>query len=299
MTNLVKALGKLFPSTDISWRVGLKTTDGKRGQALPYLNTRRIQHLLDEVVGPENWKVGYHEVVAGDKMLAVRCALAIKAGGEWVAKEDAAHVLPGGTEYAVKSAYTDALRRAAIQWGIARYLHAYQPVYVDLVEGKLASVPGLPAELLPPDDTVPESRAPGATQQPENSAPPEEGDAGQAEAAPAENAGQLHGTASDPVPPKAEEPKAEEPKAAQKPEAAQKPVNAEAANGDYPQNMSPAQSELLADLEKKMLTLAPHMIAAYIDGPKGKEKLTPEMRQYIHAKLAARKETLANQQKAA
>jgi len=86
--------------------------------ALPYIDARAVQDRLDHVVGPGDWSDSYQVVAAGNR-LAVICRLTVLG----VTKEGIGE--PGGTpgEEAIKSAESDALKRAAVKFGVARYLY--------------------------------------------------------------------------------------------------------------------------------------------------------------------------------
>lgn len=113
-----------FPPTDIEWRIG---QSGKKGdgsvwaKAFAYITNRAIMQRLDDVVGPENWRNEYRDWMGGNTL----CGLSIKVDGEWVTKWDGSE--PPDTE-PVKGALSAAMKRAAVQWGIGRYLY-------DLPEG--------------------------------------------------------------------------------------------------------------------------------------------------------------------
>lgn len=147
-----------FPARKILWRVGARTPDGKQGQAIPYLDARDIQDRLDEVVGPQNWKSSFVDLREG-----VRCLLSIKCGTEWVAKEDAAsqasvserdvNSMNRRRDLALREAHSDAFFRAAVAWGIGRYLFAYDAPWAELSEAQaLAIQPKLPRHMLPESD---------------------------------------------------------------------------------------------------------------------------------------------------
>lgn len=132
-----------FPVERVSWRVGntnLNKTTGKppegkepRGMALAYIDARDVMDRLDEVCGPANWQCDYPH--ANGKTV---CRVGIKVGGEWVWKADGA----GDTDYeAEKGALSDAFKRAAVRWGIGRYLYDLDSPWV-LIEqrGKTAVI---------------------------------------------------------------------------------------------------------------------------------------------------------------
>lgn len=93
-----------------------QTKPGKGGSGdITYITARAVMDRLDTVVGPANWADDYRETPLG-----VVCTLSIRCGPEWVSKSDI------GTESgfaAEKGSYTDALKRAAVKWGIGRYLY--------------------------------------------------------------------------------------------------------------------------------------------------------------------------------
>ena len=118
---LRKALANLsnpFKPSDIEWRAGQFTKDGSKVMLLAYITSRAVMDRLDAVVGPENWCASYE---ASPITNGLECRLSIRMlNGEWVTKTDAAE--PTQIE-SVKGAYSDALKRAAVQWGIGRYLY--------------------------------------------------------------------------------------------------------------------------------------------------------------------------------
>lgn len=70
---------------------------------------------LDEVCGPENWQCKYTH--AGQKTV---CDIGICTDNGWVWKADGA----GDSDIeAEKGALSDAFKRAAVRWGIGRYLY--------------------------------------------------------------------------------------------------------------------------------------------------------------------------------
>jgi hypothetical protein len=108
-----------FPEDDVRWRV--QQAGNSNGQlwatVLAYLTNRAIQARLDEVVGPDRWCNEYKPGPQG----GVICGISISVdGGEWVTKWDGAD--PTDVE-AVKGGLSDAMKRAAVQWGIGRYLY--------------------------------------------------------------------------------------------------------------------------------------------------------------------------------
>lgn len=113
-----------FPPEAVSWRVGSTKTDKTSGLALAYIDARDVMDRLDDVVGPENWQNKYSH--ASGKVV---CDIGIKIDGEWVWKADGA----GDTDVeAEKGALSDAFKRAAVRWGVGRYLYNLGTIWVDL-----------------------------------------------------------------------------------------------------------------------------------------------------------------------
>lgn len=143
-----------LPSKSIAWRVGAIKADKTKGQALPYLTPRVIQDLLDTVIGAENWRNSFVSSPLGENA-SLTATLEILVNGHWVGKSDGAHLdtfsdVSNQKEKAIKGAYGDAFKRAAVMWGIGRYLYDFSMPWVDLNENQyLASTPRLPAHLLP------------------------------------------------------------------------------------------------------------------------------------------------------
>jgi hypothetical protein len=112
------ALRAPFPASDIEWRIG--RAGEKNGKVwatcLAYLTARAIMDRLDDVAGPANWRNEYREAPAG----GVLCGISIRVGEEWVTKWDGAE----NTDIeGVKGGLSGAMKRAAVHWGIGRYLY--------------------------------------------------------------------------------------------------------------------------------------------------------------------------------
>lgn len=113
-----------FPVAEIEWRVGSTKSDKSAGLALAYLTARHVMERLDAVCGPENWQDRYE--FHGPRTV---CYLSVRVGGEWITKADGA----GDSDVeAEKGAISDALKRAAVKWGIGRYLYDLGKIWVDL-----------------------------------------------------------------------------------------------------------------------------------------------------------------------
>jgi hypothetical protein len=114
-------LQEKFPADALEWRIG--RSGEKNGKiwatALPYLTSRAIMDRLDEVCGPENWKNEFREWTVGNQP-GVLCGISIRVNGEWITKHDGAD----NTDVeSTKGGFSAAMKRAAVPWGIGRYLY--------------------------------------------------------------------------------------------------------------------------------------------------------------------------------
>lgn len=113
-----------FPPDAIHWRAQSvsRRDDGASALALAYIDARDVMDRLDAAVGPENWQDAYQETPNGRLI----CTLSIRVGEEWISKSDGA----GNTDVeGDKGAISDALKRAAVKWGIGRYLYDLKDVW--------------------------------------------------------------------------------------------------------------------------------------------------------------------------
>jgi len=136
---LLDKLKKPFSPSEIHWRVGSLSKKKDKATALAYIDARNVMKRLDDVMGIENWKdeyvtepprtvrktkkgwngnpdEHYNEQICG----RVICKLSIRIDGEWITKCDGA----GETNVeGEKGGISDAFKRAAVKFGIGRYLY--------------------------------------------------------------------------------------------------------------------------------------------------------------------------------
>lgn len=118
-------LAEPFVPEDIEWRLAQagKKKDGTLwAKVLAYVTSRAVQQRFDDVCGPERWQNEFRPAPDG----GVLCRIGVYTdGGVWVWKEDGAE----NTDIeGVKGGLSGAMKRAAVQWGVGRYLY-------DLPEG--------------------------------------------------------------------------------------------------------------------------------------------------------------------
>ncbi|MEM8556947.1 MAG: Rad52/Rad22 family DNA repair protein [Bacteroidota bacterium] len=152
----LRSLAEPFPADAIEWKPGTTTRDGKKALAMAYLTSRAIMDRLDEVCGPANWRNEFAPGPGG----GIVCGLSIIVArddrhGEWITKWDGAE----NTDVeSVKGGLSNATKRAAVQWGIGRYLYGLPTMWLacesyqkgnKLVWKKWTEQPRLPARFLP------------------------------------------------------------------------------------------------------------------------------------------------------
>ena len=149
-SEVITKLSEPFEPSEIEWRIGSTTADKTRGAALAYLTARAVMNRLDEVVGVENWQDKYTPAPSSGGKAGWICELSLRLGDEWITKSDGADepdIEP------IKGGISDALKRAAVKWGIGRYLYNLDAIWVEIEPvGKsyrLKSRPTLPAWALP------------------------------------------------------------------------------------------------------------------------------------------------------
>ncbi|WP_336658048.1 Rad52/Rad22 family DNA repair protein [Leclercia adecarboxylata] len=112
-------LDEPFATGDIEWRIQQAGKSGNKiwAKVLAYVTNRAIMKRLDEVCGKAGWRNEYRDIPNNG---GVECGISIKVDGEWITKWDAAE----NTQVeAVKGGRSGAMKRAAVQWGIGRYLY--------------------------------------------------------------------------------------------------------------------------------------------------------------------------------
>lgn len=107
----------------IPYKYRLQSAKYGKATIVSYIDSRAVQDRLDEVVGAHNWQDDY-KVIDGNLF----CGIAINVNGHiegaperWVTKTDV------GTESNVdkeKGNSSDSFKRAAVKWGIGRFLYS-------------------------------------------------------------------------------------------------------------------------------------------------------------------------------
>ena len=123
----ITKLADPFPPDVVSWRVGPTNKDKTKGMALAYIDARDVQDRLTEVCGPFGWQCR-HEV-SGDKRVTCHIGIKCPETAEWIWRSDGA----GETDVdGEKGSYSDSFKRAAVKWGIGRYLYDLGSPWVEI-----------------------------------------------------------------------------------------------------------------------------------------------------------------------
>lgn len=129
-------LSEPFGDDDIEWRIQSAGRKGAKvwARVLCYLTNRAIQHRLDTVCGPGNWKNEYRELPNLDgKSHGCLCGISIRVDGEWVTKWDGAD---NTATQPIKGGLSDSMKRAAVQWGMGRHLYGIGDNFADIVSDR-------------------------------------------------------------------------------------------------------------------------------------------------------------------
>lgn len=120
-TNILERLSA--PIESIRWRV--QSQKGKWAICVPYIDSRDAQKRLDDVMGV-NWQSEHFDL--GGRLY---CKIGLCIEGSWIWRSDV------GTESNIegtKGEASDSFKRAAVQWGVGRFLYDIAPVKLPLVD---------------------------------------------------------------------------------------------------------------------------------------------------------------------
>lgn len=143
---LEDALAAPFEPSEVKWKAQAVSKEGSRALAVAFVDARVVQDRLDDVLGVMGWQDSYEVLPDG----AVVCRLRVRLVGlgEWITKED----VGGQSEQPDegdrrKASFSDALKRAAVKFGIGRYLYRLPQQWADYdpKSRKFLNPPKLPA----------------------------------------------------------------------------------------------------------------------------------------------------------
>ena len=107
---------------NLEWRVQQQTSTGKL-IVVPYITNRCVMHRFDAAFGAENWTSEFREIANG-----FPCRLTVTINKREVYREDGASKTNIEPE---KGGISDAMKRAAVQFGLGRCLYDYPRVFIE------------------------------------------------------------------------------------------------------------------------------------------------------------------------
>lgn len=123
---IMEALACPFELAEVKFKPAV--VSGNRAMALAYVDARVIQDRLDDALGVTGWQDSYKCLPDG----SVVCRLRLRLGGEWITKVDVGgpSEQPDGGDR-IKAAFSDSLKRAAVKFGVGRYLYRLPSQWLD------------------------------------------------------------------------------------------------------------------------------------------------------------------------
>jgi hypothetical protein len=141
---ILDALAAPFAAEHVGWmlRDGKLDNNVPKSVAVPFIDICAVMDRLDQVLGPENWKDDYRPVP--NSTTGLLCELSIRIwredeGYTWLTKVDGAD--PTAIER-TKGGISSAMKRAAVRFGIGRYLHRLPKMYASFVLDRRRQGPG-------------------------------------------------------------------------------------------------------------------------------------------------------------
>jgi len=138
--DLLKEFCAPLSPDEIEWKIQGVTNNKDKTIIVPYMNNRAVMTRLDNCFGANNWSAKFTHInyqfsksskKDGPRVengLGTVCELSIKTGNEWITKSDGAdatHIEP------FKGGISDAMKRAATQWGMGRDLYDYPKIFLE------------------------------------------------------------------------------------------------------------------------------------------------------------------------
>jgi hypothetical protein len=143
---IAEALAAPFATTDVRFRPG--HVADKQALAVPYVDVWAVMDRLDQVLGVDGWQDEYSVLPGG----SVMCRLRVRVGETWVVKTDVGSrsEQPDAGDRD-KAAFSDALKRASVKFGVGRYLYRVPGQWVewDVQRKRFAKRPALPTSAVP------------------------------------------------------------------------------------------------------------------------------------------------------
>ena len=144
--DIALSLAAPFRPEQLGWKP--QAVSGNRALAIAYIDARDVMDRLDEVVGVDGWTDEYEMLPDGSAL----CRLRVRFGTEWILKMDVggeSDQKEQGDRH--KAAVSDALKRAAVKFGVGRYLYSQPSQWCDYDPQKrdFVRTPTLPVSARP------------------------------------------------------------------------------------------------------------------------------------------------------
>lgn len=137
-----------FDPKFVKCRVGATSKDKKKGIALFYVDAREVMKRLDDVCGMDGWQRSVEETPHGCVAeLSIRMPYTVNGEEKWVTKSDTGEFTKTSE---LKGASSDAFKRAAVNFGVGRYLYYIPNQWFPINEYKqFVETPTLPVWATP------------------------------------------------------------------------------------------------------------------------------------------------------
>jgi hypothetical protein len=139
---LAERLREPFSIDQVKWRRADGPPQSGQVWLMPYLDARDVMDRLDDVLGMTSW----HATFVQTDVYSVVCTIHVEIEGQAFEKTDVGTASAGTQpDIAVKAAYSDSLKRAAVHLGVGRYLYSVPKVLVPVDQyGQPKVRPNLP-----------------------------------------------------------------------------------------------------------------------------------------------------------
>lgn len=150
---LAAQLKNPFDPRFVKIRIGATSKDKKKGIPLFYVDAREVMKRLDDVCGLDGWQRPEPTIVQGGCIQGIRIRMPYldeEGKAVWIEKSDVGEVSKTSP---LKGASSDAFKRAAVNFGIGRYLYYIPNQWVELNQyGQFVERPSLPGWALPQEN---------------------------------------------------------------------------------------------------------------------------------------------------
>jgi hypothetical protein len=137
--NAAQIFTELSATMPYKWRLKSVTNKAKKpypagtkGQFLAYIDARDVMNRLDAVLGLSNWQSAV-KWINPDQSAVV--SLSVRIDCEWITREDVGYPNNPGAgieDEPLKAAVSDAVKRAAVHFGIGRFLYDLPAAWVEI-----------------------------------------------------------------------------------------------------------------------------------------------------------------------